>query len=161
MYMIVFCLADLLAIVVQAVGGAMAALALQSSNDSTPGTVRIKRWSSLLDELTFSQTTFPTLPLSDVLLLPISPRFQHIMVAGIVIQLVSMFVFIGLGLDFFLRARESSIYSTSHRNGIRRLLIGLSIGSAFILVRCIYRTIELAQGWTGWVISLFVALFKN
>lgn len=37
-YMIIFCLADLLAIVIQAVGGAMAAIALQDDGNSDNGT---------------------------------------------------------------------------------------------------------------------------
>lgn len=38
LYLVVFCLADLVAIVVQAVGGAMAALALEANKASSNGT---------------------------------------------------------------------------------------------------------------------------
>ncbi|KAG8700394.1 hypothetical protein FRC08_004729 [Ceratobasidium sp. 394] len=33
------------------------------------------------------------------------------------------------------------------------MMVGLAIASVFILVRSIYRTIELTDGWTGTIIS--------
>ncbi|GAA5924377.1 hypothetical protein JCM1841_001681 [Sporobolomyces salmonicolor] len=118
LYLWVFCLCDLIAIVIQAVGGAKAALALQASESSSTGT--------------------------------------HIMLAGIVFQLFSMAVFCCIGLDFFRRARKDPLYSGKHnvREGRIGLLgFGLTWGSTWILIRCIYRTVELAEGWSGYLIT--------
>ncbi|GAA5916787.1 hypothetical protein JCM5296_007389 [Sporobolomyces johnsonii] len=118
LYLWIFCLCDLIAIVIQAVGGAKAALALQASESSDTGT--------------------------------------HIMLAGIVFQLFSMAVFCCLGLDFFRRARKDPLYSGKHnvREGRIGLLgFGLTWGSTWILIRCIYRTVELAEGWSGYLIT--------
>ncbi|GAA5869889.1 hypothetical protein JCM1840_007663 [Sporobolomyces johnsonii] len=118
LYLWVFCLCDLIAIVIQAVGGAKAALALQASESSDTGT--------------------------------------HIMLAGIVFQLFSMAVFCCLGLDFFRRARKDPLYSGKHnvREGrIGLLAFGLTWGSTWIMIRCIYRTVELAEGWAGYLIT--------
>ncbi|KAK6907012.1 hypothetical protein I203_101001 [Kwoniella mangroviensis CBS 8507] len=110
----------------------------------------------------------------------------NIMVAGIIFQLVSMGVFIGLGVDFLLRATSEKPYAFRLRqienNAVKKvgvevkvnkteddleaqkqnqhnehehirawwiLLIGVGISSTMILIRGIYRSIELTQGWTG------------
>nr|XP_019050050.1 hypothetical protein I302_00471 [Kwoniella bestiolae CBS 10118]OCF28980.1 hypothetical protein I302_00471 [Kwoniella bestiolae CBS 10118] len=104
----------------------------------------------------------------------------NIMVAGIIFQLVSMGVFIGLGIDFLLRATAEKPYAFRvrqiERNNAKKaqkamatgerkdsneeyehqhirawwiLLIGVGISSLMILIRGIYRSIELTQGWTG------------
>ncbi|KAM0746419.1 RTA1-domain-containing protein [Meredithblackwellia eburnea MCA 4105] len=112
-YLLVFCIADLLAIVIQAIGGAQAAIALQDSKDSDTGT--------------------------------------HIMVAGIVVQLVGMLVFCFLGGEFFLKARKAPQSTVDRR--VNLLVFGLAFASFWILVRCIYRVIELAEGWTGYLIT--------
>jgi hypothetical protein len=81
----------------------------------------------------------------------------HIMVAGIVFQLFSITVFVVCAVDFVRRTMR------------RRLLAGSTIPlfGAMILsivciyVRSIYRTIELSQGWSGYLITheeYFVAL---
>lgn len=117
-YLWVFCTADLIAIVVQAVGGGSAAVALANCRSSLTGT--------------------------------------HIMLAGIVFQLFSMVVFCLLGLDFVRRARRDPAYAgKANVVGGRVGLLVWSLGwaSAWILVRCVYRTVELAQGWSGWIIT--------
>ncbi|ORY66946.1 RTA1 domain protein [Leucosporidium creatinivorum] len=118
LYLWIFCLADLLAIVVQAVGGAMAALALQDDKESSTGT--------------------------------------NIMVAGIAIQLAAMIVFCCLGLHFYYRAKKDPAHRAKKnvaKGRIGLLTFGLTWASVWILVRCIYRVVELAQGWTGYLIT--------
>ncbi|KAM0746418.1 RTA1-domain-containing protein [Meredithblackwellia eburnea MCA 4105] len=120
LYLIIFCIADLLAIVIQAIGGAKAALALQSNNDTTPGT--------------------------------------HIMVAGIAVQLLGMVVFSILGCEFFWRTRSAAAQS---QGKVNLLAFALAFSSFWILVRCVYRVVELAQGWKGYLIThqpYFIAL---
>ncbi|WWC69039.1 uncharacterized protein I206_102975 [Kwoniella pini CBS 10737] len=138
----------------------------------------------------------------------------NIMVAGIIFQLVSMGVFLTLGLDFILRATSEKAYGFRERqiskniakrqekeskiaaekptlthvssddtrvategqikpnedveaqhikeeefeqhNHIRNwwiLLAGVLISSTMILIRGIYRSIELVQGWDGYLIT--------
>ncbi|SCV70998.1 BQ2448_3760 [Microbotryum intermedium] len=122
-YMLFFCLADLLAIVVQAVGGAMAATALQRHEKSTTGT--------------------------------------HIMVAGIALQLAAMLAFCVLGFDFLRRAIRSPTYHErkaqpeSSCNDFFTACFGLRFGSLFgqSWSSCLYRMVELAEGWTGYLIT--------
>lgn len=69
----------------------------------------------------------------------------QIMMAGIIIQLVSMSTFALLWLMFLWRARAV---------GISRILIVTTTLSAFcIVVRNFYRSVELSQGWTGYLIT--------
>jgi hypothetical protein len=37
--------------------------------------------------------------------------------------------------------------------GIRLMLVGMAISTVFILIRSVYRTIELLNGWTGRIIT--------
>lgn len=109
----------------------------------------------------------------------------HVMVIGILLQLVSMgesalpaftpfhfdqacqralltpfpclfvVIFCFLTLDLYLKARRDPNFTSrasqaQHR--IDRLIYGIFFGSFFILLRCVYRTIELAEGFTGYLI---------
>lgn len=69
----------------------------------------------------------------------------HIMMAGIIIQLVSMSAFGFLWLIFLWRARAVPI---------SKVLLVVTTFSAFcIIVRNFYRAIELSQGWKGYLIT--------
>lgn len=69
----------------------------------------------------------------------------HIMMAGIIIQLVSMCVFGMLWLVFLWRARAVPI---------SRVFLMVTTFSAFcIIVRNFYRAVELSQGWKGYLIT--------
>lgn len=70
----------------------------------------------------------------------------NIMIAGIVIQLVSMCSFVGLWIITLWRARAISKPKTT-------LLLATSFSAVMILVRNFYRCIELAQGWSGYLIT--------
>ncbi|ORX36221.1 RTA-like protein [Kockovaella imperatae] len=163
-YFIVFITADLISIVLQAVGGG------QASSSAAEGA--------------------PTQSATDI------------MVAGIIFQLISMVVFVSLGLDFILRATQKRPYAFQARriaaeqsrvgnieagtgntlesstsmsrsasdqilqekparanelNGTVRqwwILLGAAlISSAMIICRGVYRSIELKQGWEGYLIT--------
>ncbi|BGP39118.1 hypothetical protein JCM10450v2_003072 [Rhodotorula kratochvilovae] len=118
LYLWLFCLADLVAIVIQAIGGASAALALKNDKSSKPGT--------------------------------------HIMVAGIAFQLACMLVFSVLALDVYRRARADRSYRErrhAQEGRLSRLGWGLAWATAWIVIRGIYRTVELAEGWSGYLIT--------
>lgn len=54
---------------------------------------------------------------------------------------------------FVEKADEGPLKHRGMDRGIKFMLIGLAISTVFILVRSIYRTIELLDGWTGRIIT--------
>jgi len=129
-YAIIFVTCDIISLVIQAVGGAMAARAANSiDGDTKTGT--------------------------------------NIMVAGIVFQLFTMTVFAALVMDFLRRVYlgrglvgkgEGSDEEQGRRKGsldrpIKLVLVSLFVSFVMIYVRSIYRTIELAEGWTGYLMK--------
>ncbi|WZH44049.1 RTA1 like protein-domain-containing protein [Fusarium acuminatum] len=126
MYAIIFLTCDIIALVIQAVGGGMASTeADKIDGDTKPGT--------------------------------------NIMVAGIVFQMAAMIVFTVLVLDFMRRVfvktprLESQKIRPAHPGSLPRsyiwLLASVFISLTMIFVRSIYRTIELIQGWEGYLIT--------
>lgn len=114
-YTVVFCTCDVISLVVQAVGGAMA-----STSD------------------TDAQQT----------------RGTHIMVAGIAFQLGTMTLF-GLMVGDFIRRIGSSRLGMKQAVTPRLRLVLAAVLASFLMIyiRSIYRTIELAQGWNGYLIT--------
>lgn len=125
-FSIVFMTCDLLALITQAVGGAMASSAFQNGSSSTKGT--------------------------------------HIMLGGILCQMVAITLYVLTGTEFFLRyhfdkpVRPSEVNDkASHsRDAVRRsvqlMVFSMIIATLFLYIRTIYRTIELTGGWTGPII---------
>ncbi|EJD04117.1 RTA1-domain-containing protein [Fomitiporia mediterranea MF3/22] len=121
-YTIIFCSADVVALVIQAVGGATASSAADGSGDATTG--------------------------------------GNIMLGGIVFQLIAITIYIILGIEFFYRylsdkpRRQEAIATRgSFDRRIQLMVIGLSFSTSCLLIRAIYRTIELADGWNGRIIE--------
>jgi hypothetical protein len=110
-------------LIVQAVGGGMAASAVSTPNeDTTPGT--------------------------------------DIMVAGIIFQMAAVTVFMFFAINFLLRIKRKNLGYLLTRE-VKRLLLGTAVSVLFIYIRSIYRTIELLQGWDGYLIThevYFIAL---
>ncbi|PSR85679.1 RTA1 like protein-domain-containing protein [Coniella lustricola] len=78
----------------------------------------------------------------------------HIMVAGIAFQLGTMTLFGLCVLDFFRRVlARSSPLRGSVTKAMRLVLVGMVVSFIMIYIRSIYRTIELAQGWSGYLIT--------
>lgn len=90
----------------------------------------------------------------------------HIMVGGIAFQLLTMTLFGGLVADFLWRVgllgkNRGGELRDQVTGALRRLLAALLVSFAMIYVRSVYRTIELAQGWRGYLITheaYFIAL---
>ncbi|KAH7341477.1 RTA1-domain-containing protein [Rhizoctonia solani] len=89
-------------------------------------------------------------------------RGGNIMLAGIVIQLAAVALFDLLSVEFVIRyALGRPAYRTSMDREdkhtvpkrVALMLLGLGIASVFILIRSVYRTIELTDGWNGRIIS--------
>ncbi|GJJ16005.1 hypothetical protein Clacol_010284 [Clathrus columnatus] len=134
--LIAFLTADVVALIVQAVGGAKASLAFQNGHSPNPG--------------------------------------GHVMLIGIVLQLIGILFYIALATEFFLRfhfqkpfarksstpEEETSVDKTSEKE--EPLLIGFASlpRSTLIVVSGLalatltgYRTVELSDGWTGRIIT--------
>jgi RTA1 like protein len=72
----------------------------------------------------------------------------NIMVGGIAFQLGTMTFFAFLVFDFLRRTRKLSIPLD-----YKKVLVASFISFTLIYIRSIYRTIELAQGWNGYLIT--------
>lgn len=137
-YMLVFCICDAVALLFQAVGGGMAAIALKKLDFTPTGTNLMVGGISF--QLVAMVSTIHFLVVESTNSLPIFLKV----------------VFCYLLFDFFVGARKGEAYAarTAFDQGrIKRLVRGLFIASGFILLRCLYRTIELSQGWAGYFIS--------
>lgn len=78
----------------------------------------------------------------------------HVMVAGIAFQLLTMTLFVGLMCDFLLRVlRTQGEFSNMVTKGMKMVFVALVISTVMIYIRGVYRTIELAQGWLGYLIT--------
>jgi hypothetical protein len=94
----------------------------------------------------------------------------HIMLYGIVLQMIALTIYVALGADFVIRYHlnkpvrktppvdgKSEAEKTEERPVIdgrtRLMLVGLVLNSLFLFIRAIYRTIELNNGWGGPIIT--------
>lgn len=81
----------------------------------------------------------------------------HIMVAGIAFQLFTMTLFGALGADFLWRVLASPSRAGEFRGRVTRgarLVFGaLFVSFLMVYIRSVYRTIELVQGWHGYLIT--------
>ena len=76
---------------------------------------------------------------------------------GLVIQLIFFFFFIFLTVVFHRRTRDWGV--KDNEGDWKRLLSVLEISSALIFIRSIYRVVEYAQGFDGYLISHEVYLY--
>ncbi|KAJ5174544.1 uncharacterized protein N7482_000421 [Penicillium canariense] len=84
----------------------------------------------------------------------------NIMVAGIIFQLVSITIFVFCAADFVRRTMRHQLLQ-SLTGSVVPLLGAMIFSVLCIYVRSIYRTIELLQGWSGFLIThenYFIAL---
>ncbi|KAL2285379.1 hypothetical protein FJTKL_08298 [Diaporthe vaccinii] len=86
-----------------------------------------------------------------------SERGRAIMVAGVVFQLVSLLIFMGVGLEFVSRLRRTTVGSARDirfaqlRDTKKFTWFQYALGAAVVLVfiRSVYRVAELQQGFDG------------
>ncbi|THC91407.1 hypothetical protein EYZ11_009136 [Aspergillus tanneri] len=84
----------------------------------------------------------------------------HIMVAGIVFQMFSITVFVACAADFVRRVILHRLLPSTSVS-IYPLFGAIVFSVLCIYVRSIYRTIELSEGWSGYLITMeryFIAL---
>ena len=86
---------------------------------------------------------------------PLLKTGGNIMLAGIVFQVVTLLVFLGLAIEYFVRLsanrRSMSEGATQllHSNRFRVFLAAVSAAFLAIFIRCIYRIAEMADGWAN------------
>ncbi|KAL0961260.1 hypothetical protein HGRIS_006223 [Hohenbuehelia grisea] len=127
LYAAIFLTCDIVALVVQGVGGGMAAVAVQRDMDPAKG--------------------------------------GNIMLGGIVFQMVTITVYVLCAAEFYIRyMSDKPVRSTSNASSdtevvrgafdkrLKLMSLALSLSTVCLLIRAIYRTIELAGGWRGRVI---------
>ncbi|KAG1873924.1 RTA1 like protein-domain-containing protein [Suillus subluteus] len=124
MYTVVFCSFDVICLIVQAVGGALAAQAVNENESPTLG--------------------------------------GNIMLGGISAQLL---VYICLAAEFFLRRKYNAPFhhqaikfekekgQHSMSKEVQIMIYGMSFCTVCLFIRSVYRTVELADGWSGPVIA--------
>ena len=85
-----------------------------------------------------------------------SPGLTHARIA------VAVIVYLTLAIEFLVRyhydrpirrANPAPPKSFALDRGVKLMIFGLGLDGVFILIRSIYRTIELSDGWTGRIIS--------
>jgi hypothetical protein len=74
----------------------------------------------------------------------------HIMVAGICFQMLTMSIYVLLVVIYIFRVSKADVKLTEK---IKVFLFGMGIITLMIFIRCIYRTVELLGGWSGYIIT--------
>ncbi|KAG2078713.1 RTA1 like protein, partial [Suillus decipiens] len=127
MYTILFCCFDIICLVIQAVGGASAAHSANTKTSASKG--------------------------------------ANIMLGGIVAQLFAILVYVALAVETLLHLRYNAPFRYVEQPGIvekgqrtvsknlRLMLYAMAFCTLCIFIRSVYRTVELANGWNGPVIS--------
>ncbi|KAJ5116661.1 RTA1-domain-containing protein [Penicillium angulare] len=75
------------------------------------------------------------------------------MVAGIIFQLVSISIFVFFAVDFLRRASRLGMLKSGMKGPLTPLLAAMITSVLVIYIRSIYRTVELVQGWSGYLIT--------
>lgn len=127
LYTIVFCCFDIVCLIVQAVGGASAAHAANTKTSASMG--------------------------------------ANIMLGGIAAQLFAIVVYVALAVETLLRLQYNRPFRYVEQRRIsekgpravsknlRLMLCGMAFCTLCIFIRSVYRTVELADGWDGPVIT--------
>lgn len=77
------------------------------------------------------------------------------MLAGIVTQVVTLLIFAGLALDFFLRVSQNrsklspGALEIMHNPRFKLFVSAIGAATIAILIRCVYRIPELSGGWAN------------
>ncbi|KAI1610064.1 putative sphingoid long-chain base transporter RSB1 [Exophiala viscosa] len=120
----IFIPCDIIALILQAAGGAMAAIALSNATSLDTG--------------------------------------DNVMIAGLVFQVFTLLVFIGICVDFGIAVRRRRVRDRKDKKAgsttarlpwqLKGFLVCLGVATIAIFWRCCYRVAELNGGWTGPII---------
>lgn len=84
---------------------------------------------------------------------------ENIFLAGIILQFLSYLIFLSLAIRCHwlcskqLNATRPTTPGETTLPSVNKLYLALYFSSVFIIVRCIFRTIESAQGFRGHLVS--------
>ncbi|TFK33586.1 RTA1 like protein-domain-containing protein [Crucibulum laeve] len=119
---------DIISLVIQAVGGAMASIAGGNNEDPAPG--------------------------------------GHIMLGGIIFQMVTITIYAISAAEFFLRYRKNApispdrtvegkpyVMRANMTSDLKTMSFALVFSTCILFIRSIYRTAELIDGWSGVIIT--------
>ncbi|CAL5873051.1 uncharacterized protein PFLUO_LOCUS7320 [Penicillium psychrofluorescens] len=112
-YLWIFCVADLISLLMQAAGGGLASIESSARKSTALG--------------------------------------SNLMLAGIVFQTASITIFVICAVDFV--RRTSRRHLDLHRKSLNPMLYAMFFSLTCVYIRSIYRVVELAQGWSGFLIT--------
>ncbi len=87
-----------------------------------------------------------------------------LMISGLSFQVFTLLVFALLAIDYGLRLRKSTVRRGNHIDGLlhsthfRCFIWAMSIAFFAILIRCIYRVVEMAGGFENEIMKVEAAL---
>lgn len=148
LYVWVFCICDVISLAAQGAGGAMASsgggggasssasTATSSSSSAAASASSVAR--SLLARATESSNSSSS-----------QTTGTHVMVAGIIFQLVSITLFVGCAADLAWRIHKQSPRAVRQNKPLLLLGAATTFSLLLIYIRSVYRTIELLHGWTS------------
>jgi hypothetical protein len=113
-YLWIFCVADVISLVIQAAGGGLASIESNAHKSAALG--------------------------------------SNIMLAGIIFQTISVTIFVICAVDFVRRMLRRHLLDP-HPKSLTPMLSAMFFSLICIYIRSIYRVIELAQGWSGFLIT--------
>ncbi|EIW86746.1 RTA1-like protein, partial [Coniophora puteana RWD-64-598 SS2] len=131
-FAIVFCSFDVICLIIQAVGGASAAAAVGQGRNPEKN---------------------------------MSKSYQggNVMLGGIVAQMIAIALYVACAGEFFLRyfsdspvrieSSETTVRGGRLNQKMKYMIVGLTFATTCIFIRSVYRTIELANGFAGPIIS--------
>ena len=73
----------------------------------------------------------------------------QISMAGLILQVITLVIFVALFADYVLRYKKKSAASNPLQSRIKLFLGFLFLSIIFVLVRCLYRVDELRDGYDG------------
>ncbi|KAJ3558818.1 hypothetical protein NM688_g698 [Phlebia brevispora] len=141
LYSRIFLTCDIIALIIQGAGGGIAAGANNNTNQANSG--------------------------------------ANIMLAGIVFQLSALLAFVSLAVEFYIRLLKDRPLRTDGFKGdgsemtvsdttiftprLKLMTVGLATSTFFILIRSVYRTAELGDGWTGKILrtQVYFSIFDG
>ncbi|KAJ5637376.1 hypothetical protein N7490_007255 [Penicillium lividum] len=86
---------------------------------------------------------------------------DDIMLAGLGFQVISTVLFIALTAEYFWRIKTYGQINLTLNKQLLASIGGLGLAMTFILIRSVYRVVELSEGWNGYLIgvqSFFIVL---
>lgn len=79
---------------------------------------------------------------------------DNIMLAGLGFQVFSIVLFIALSVEYFWRVTTYGRILFPRNKQVLATIGGLGLAIFFILIRSVYRVVELSEGWNGYLIGV-------